>query len=150
MPIEKLAVYEAPFIVDDTRGPLGPDFLARIKAHIGADRRSDALRMFMKAVGMPGFMIAVMRLTPVWKKLKAVAPTLRYDMTIVTPHQVGEPLPAGWWDGASMPVLAIGGGKSDAWMQNAQRAIADVLPTPSTAPSTARTTWCGRRRSPRG
>lgn len=128
VPIEKLAGYEAPFIVDDTRAPLGPEFLAQVKAHIAADHRSAALTMFMKAVGAPGFMVALMRLTPVWRRLKAVAPTLPYDLSIVTPHQVGEALPAGRWDGATMPVLAIGGGKSDAWMQNAQRAIADVLP----------------------
>jgi len=128
VPIEKLAVYEAPFIVDDSREPADPGFLAQLQDDVAADRRGDVLKRFMKFVGMPGVMIAIMRLTPPWRQLKTVAHTVPYDVTIVRPHQIGEPIPAGRWDGATMPVLAVGGGKSETWMQNAQRAIAETLP----------------------
>src|SRR5258708_38930052 len=45
--ITKLALYEPPFVVDDTREPLPEDFLAQLKAMIGAGRRGDAAEAFM-------------------------------------------------------------------------------------------------------
>ena len=125
--IDKLVLYEAPFIVDDTRPPIADDFLARLKAHIAAGRRSEAVKMFMKLVGVPGFFIALMRFMPSWSKLKQVAPTLVYDITIVEGHQKGKPLPRSRWS-VTMPVLVADGGKSPVWMRNAMRSLAEVLP----------------------
>ncbi len=78
VPIRKLALYEAPLMVDDSRPPLGEDFLPRMKALIAANRRGDAVKMFMKAVGVPAIGIFFMRLMPVWKKLTAIGHTLQY------------------------------------------------------------------------
>ncbi len=47
---------------------------------------------------------------------------------LVAPLWTYKPIPAGRWSKATMPALVIGGGKSDEWMQNAQRAIAANLP----------------------
>ena len=128
VPIRKLALYEAPLIVDATRPPLGDDFLPRLTALVAANRRGDAVKMFMKAVGVPAIGIFVMRFMPVWKKLTAIGHTLQYDLGFTTPYQQGRPLSAGLWPGASMPALVMDGGKSPAWMRNAQAAIARVLP----------------------
>ena len=127
-PVRKLALYEAPFIVDDTRPPLPGDFLANLKDAIAQDRRGEAVKQFMKLVGVPGFGICMMRLMPVWRKLKAVAHTLPYDISIVAENQRGKPLPLGRWAGATAPTLVMDGGKSPAWMRNAMKALADTLP----------------------
>lgn len=92
--VTRLALYEAPFIVDDTRSPLGPDFLLRLKALIAADRRADAVRLFLTAVQVPAIFIFLMRFMPAWSKLKGVAHTLVYDITIVEANQRGAALPA--------------------------------------------------------
>jgi pimeloyl-ACP methyl ester carboxylesterase len=128
VPIRKLALYEAPLMVDASRPPLGDDFLPRLQGLIAENRRGEAVKMFMKAVGVPAIGIFVMRLMPVWKKLTAIGHTLQYDLGMTTPYQQGRPLPAGHWPGASMPALVMDGGKSPAWMRNAQAAIAHVLP----------------------
>jgi pimeloyl-ACP methyl ester carboxylesterase len=128
LPITRLALYEAPFIVDDTRPPLPPDFMSQLHTAIGAGRPGDAVKMFMRVVGVPGVFIALMRLMPVWSKLTAIAHTLPYDIAIVGPFQRGEPLPTTRWTGATMPTLVMDGGKSPAWMRNATRALAGVLP----------------------
>jgi pimeloyl-ACP methyl ester carboxylesterase len=125
--VTKLALYEAPFIVDDTHAPIPADFLARLNEAVASDRRSDAVRMFLKLVGVPSFGIAMMRLLPAWKNLTAVAHTLPYDITIVEPNQQGQPLPARW-NRATMPTLAVDGGKSPAYMRNGMRALAGILP----------------------
>ena len=54
LPITKLAVYEAPFIVDDSRPPLPEDFRAQLDEAIATGRRGDAVRLFMTFVGVPG------------------------------------------------------------------------------------------------
>src|SRR5260370_19391288 len=63
--IKKLALYEAPLIVDDRRSMTQDDWV-RIGAAVAADRRSDAVKVFLKSVGVPGFFIALMRLLPMW------------------------------------------------------------------------------------
>jgi pimeloyl-ACP methyl ester carboxylesterase len=125
--IEKLALYEAPFIVDDSRSTT-QDGWTRIGEAVAADRRSDAVRLFMKMVGVPDVFIALMRLMPVWSKLKAVAHTLPYDGALVQDNQRGAPLPAGRWSSVTIPSLVMDGGKSPTWMRDANRALASALP----------------------
>jgi len=127
-PIDRLAVFEAPFVVDDTKEPTAPDFPQQVQAMVDAGRPGDAVKAFMKLVGAPAPMVAIMRLTPVWKTMKRVAHTLPYDLSIVTRFEQGQPLPAGYYDRISTPTLILAGGKSPAWMRNAQSAIADAVP----------------------
>lgn len=128
VPISKLALYEAPFIVDDSRPSAPEDFLAQLTAAIASDRRGHAVRLFLKQVGLPAVVVAVMRFTPVWSKLKAVAHTLRYDITIMGDGQSGRPLAVDRWTSVTVPTLVVAGGKSPAWMRGGMEALADVLP----------------------
>jgi pimeloyl-ACP methyl ester carboxylesterase len=126
--IRKLALYEAPFIVDDTR-PTTEDGWDRISVAVAADRRSDAVKLFLKLVGVPGFVRALMPLMiPMWWKLKAVAHTLPYDGAVVRDNQRGKPLPAGRWASVTIPALVMDGGNSPAWMRHANGSLASVLP----------------------
>jgi pimeloyl-ACP methyl ester carboxylesterase len=124
--IEKLALYEAPLIIDRSRAS-ADDAWAQIDVAIAEGRRDDAVKAFMKCVGVPGFAIALLRWLPVWAKLNAVAHTLPYDGALVREFQRGAPLPADAWRNVGIPALAIAGGKSPAWMQNGTRALAGVL-----------------------
>ncbi|HEY3189253.1 MAG TPA: alpha/beta hydrolase [Solirubrobacteraceae bacterium] len=126
--IDKLVVYEAPVIVDDSRPPIPADYVPQLDALLAADRRGDAVRLFLRQVGLPGVLIALMRFMPAWGKLKAVAHTLPYDAATLSGLQAGEPLPAARWTGVTMPTLAVAGGKSPAWLHHGMRALAGVLP----------------------
>lgn len=128
VPMRSLACYEAPFIVDDTRSPNDPELGDRIQAMVDAGNRGEAVKTFMRVVGVPWFGIAMMQLLPVWKHLKAVAHTLPNDLRIVLPFEHGEPLPAGYYADVAVPTLVIAGGKSPAYLRNAQAAIADQVP----------------------
>ena len=127
--IDRLALFELPFVVDGTRSPIPPDFAAHLSELIAADRRGEAVRYFMVAgVGLHAAMVAMMRLLPMWSRLKAVAPTLPYDATILGPDTgAGRPLPSDRWAGPTVPTLVIGGGKSPAWMRNSVQALAERL-----------------------
>jgi pimeloyl-ACP methyl ester carboxylesterase len=128
LPIDRVAVYEAPFIVDDTHAPNDPQLGERTRELVDEGRNGDAVRLFMKTVGAPRVMIAVMRLFPVWKKLTSVAPTLPHDYAIVLDRQQGRPLPENTYDAVTQPVLVIAGGKSPDYMKHSQAAIVDALP----------------------
>jgi pimeloyl-ACP methyl ester carboxylesterase len=127
--ITKLALYEAPFIVDASRPPQPPDFLARLEHAVRSNRRSDAVKMFLQLVGVPKIATMVMPLIPAWSKLKAAAHTLPYDITIVAPNQQGRPLRPDDYRSISVPTLVLDGGKSPAWMRNGMRALANVVPS---------------------
>jgi pimeloyl-ACP methyl ester carboxylesterase len=128
-PIDRLAVYESPFIVDDTHAPNDPDLPRRAQALVDEGRRSEAVRLFMHTVGVPAPVIVLMRFLPAWKQMTGIAHTLPYDLSIVVGHQQGEPLPSGYYDGVSATTLVIAGGKSPAHMRNAQAAIAAAVPS---------------------
>jgi pimeloyl-ACP methyl ester carboxylesterase len=128
LPITRLAVYEAPFIVDDSRPPLPEDFRAQLDEAISTGRRGDAVRLFMKFVGVPGIFVTLMRFMPAWSRLTAVAHTLPYDITLVEDNERGRPLRPKQWSRTTTPTLVMDGGKSPAWMRSAMKSLADVLP----------------------
>ncbi|SDT66678.1 alpha/beta fold hydrolase [Jiangella sp. DSM 45060] len=126
--ITKLALYELPAIIDDTAKPWPSDLLARTDALVAAGRRGDVVKLFMKTVGAPAVAIAMMRLTPVWKKLKAVAHTIPNDFRVLGDTGYGKPFPADRWSAVAQPALVMDGGKSPEYMRGSQRRLAEVLP----------------------
>jgi len=128
MPIDRMIAYEAPYILDDTRAPNAADLAEQVGAMVARGDRSGAVKTFLKVVGAPAPMVALMPVFPVWGKLKAVAHTLPYDLSIVVPFQQGRALPEDEYAGVTAPTLVIAGGKSPAYMRNAQAAIAGQLP----------------------
>ncbi len=90
--------------------------------------RTEAVKLFMKQVGTPGFVVAIMPLMPVWAKLKAVAHTLPYDISMVVAYGAGKPLPDTLGASITAPTLVMDGGKSPTWMRHAMRALAQTLP----------------------
>ncbi|MGV9778037.1 alpha/beta fold hydrolase [Streptosporangium sp. NPDC003464] len=128
--IEKLVLYEPPFVIgDDGSGP-PEDYARHLDALLAAGRRGDAVKYFMtEAQGMPAFMVTMMRLMPgVWSSLKALAHTLPYDAAVMGETQRGRPLEAGRWAAAEAPALVLTGGRSPAGFHSAARALADILP----------------------
>ena len=57
--IRKLAVYEAPFIVDGSHAPQAEDYPSKMNGFIAADQRGNAVRLFMNAVGVPAIVVAI-------------------------------------------------------------------------------------------
>ncbi|HEY6356899.1 MAG TPA: alpha/beta hydrolase [Vicinamibacterales bacterium] len=125
--IRKVAVYEAPLIVDASRATTETQW-ARIDAAVAGQQLGEAVRVFLQSVGLPTVVIALIRLTPLWSRLKARAHTLPYDGAIVGEYQKGRPLPTGRWAAVRVPTLVMDGGKSPQWMRHGNRALAQVLP----------------------
>jgi pimeloyl-ACP methyl ester carboxylesterase len=125
--IKKLALYEAPFIVDDSLPPRPDDLLDRMDALVTADRRGDAVKLFMRTVGTPAIFILMMQFMPAWSQLKGIAHTIPYDFRVLGDTGSGKPLPAGRWASVTIPTLVMDGGKSPAWMRHAMQSLAGIL-----------------------
>lgn len=126
--ITRIALYEPPFIVDATRAPREETFTADTEALIAAGNHTAAVKKFMKHVGVPAPIVHIMALTPVWKKLTAVAPTLPYDLRILGDTGRGRPLDPTRWSAVTAPALVMDGGKSPQYMRNAAKALSEALP----------------------
>jgi CheY-like chemotaxis protein len=128
--VERVAVYEAPFIVHraDKRPPA--DYGRRLDDLIAADDRSGAVTHFMRnGMGMPAPAVLAMKLMPMWKHMKANAPTLRYDWAALGEHNMqGDSLRPSEWASVTAPALVICGGKTSSTLRNGSRALAEVLP----------------------
>jgi len=124
--ITRLAIYEAPFVVDGTYTPRPADVVETMDGLIARNDRSGALSLFMKIVGTPGIGVLVMKLTPMWKKLKLVAHTLPWDLRVLGSDGRGSKLPTDRW-AVKVPTLAMDGGKSPEYLRNAMKNVAEVL-----------------------
>jgi pimeloyl-ACP methyl ester carboxylesterase len=131
--IAKLALYEPPFVVDDTRPPLPPDYVQRLDELVAAGRRGAAVEYAMStSMGMPAEFVAPMRDAPFWSDLEAVAHTLAYDGSIMGDTMAGNPLPANRWSTLAAPTLVIDGGTTP-WMTTGADALAAILPAATRA-----------------
>lgn len=127
--VKKAALFEPPFVVVDSRPRVPADFVKHVTELVSSGRRSQAVEYFMiDAVGVPAEFVAQMKQAPMWPGMEKLAHTLAYDGAVMGDTQAGKPLPARRWASATMPVLVMDGGNSDAWLQHSAQALADILP----------------------
>jgi pimeloyl-ACP methyl ester carboxylesterase len=127
--ITGMVLYEAPVFTDGTRKPVPADYVQRMDQLVASGDTAGAIKHFMQnGIGIPWYGIMMMGLFGMFKKMAPVGATLPYDTAFVNPLWTYKPIPAGRWSNVTVPVLTMGGSKSDIWMQNAQKAIAANLP----------------------
>jgi pimeloyl-ACP methyl ester carboxylesterase len=126
--IKKLALYEPPFIVDDSHPPIPDDYIKQLDTMVSEGRRGDAVALFMKIVGVPEEYIPGMKQDPSWAEMERVAHTLAYDGAVVGDNASGKPLRPHQWDGATMPAVVMVGGDSPPFFHNGAKALVDALP----------------------
>ena len=132
--IAKLAVYEPPFIIDDSRPPAPEEYAAHLTELVSSGRRGEAVEYFMTEVGVPAEGVAQMRQSPMWPGLEAVAHTLAYDVTIIGNTQRGDPLPLRKWAAVTVPTLVMDGtvflgrAESHVFLHHGAQELATILP----------------------
>ena len=126
--IERLALYEILSATETAEQAEQARVLREIETAVAAGRRGHAVRLFLRLVGLPRFVVALMRFLPVWSKLTAVAHTLPYDLTAIGAVDP-ELLPSSpRWASVRVPSLAVAGSKSPESLRAPTRAVADALP----------------------
>jgi len=141
--VKKLAMYEPPFIIDDSRPPLPEDYVEQLNAAIAVGRPGDAVEIFMtKALLIPPEFVSMMRNAPMdqtfgdsagakppeWADMEKVAHTLAYDGIIVQDYLAGKPLPPKRWASFTAPTLVIVGGNSGPFFHDGAQALVAAMP----------------------
>lgn len=105
--IRKLALYEPPYNSDQAALPAWMEYRKKLDELLAANRRADAVALFMRFVGMPADQVEEMRKEPMWPMFEAVAPTLVYDAAAI-----GEDgsVPVERAAAVNVPVLIMDGG----------------------------------------
>ncbi|OKI61590.1 alpha/beta fold hydrolase [Streptomyces sp. MJM1172] len=123
--ITRIAAYDPPFMVDESRPRPPADFAEQLAALAAEDRRGDAVELFMvTGMGVPAEIVAQMRPAPFWQGLESLAHTLAYDSVLMGDFT----LPTERLRAISVPVLVMDGEKTAPWLRTAARTAAETLP----------------------
>jgi pimeloyl-ACP methyl ester carboxylesterase len=124
LPIDKLALWEPPFVLDESRRPPA-DQVEQYETMVAEGRRGDAVEYFMaKVVGMPPDFVAGARSQPWWAATEALAHTLAYDARIMGDYS----LPTERAASVKVSTLVIAGGADFPWMRETAQTLAEALP----------------------
>jgi pimeloyl-ACP methyl ester carboxylesterase len=121
-----LALYDAPYNDDPAAQQAWREYVKRLTEALAANRRGDAVALFMRYVGMPDSQIDGMRQTPFWPAAEAIAPTLAYDHAGVIGQDAS--VPTGLAARAGVPALVMDGGAGFPFMHDTARALSQAMP----------------------
>jgi len=123
--IRKLAMYEAPYNSDESARQAWKEYRRQLKELLVADRRGDAVALFLTLVGMPADQLDEMRQAPWWPVFEAVAHTLAYDAAILGEDRS---IPVERAANIAVPALIMNGSASDGFLYDTAMALAKAIP----------------------
>ena len=120
--ITKLALYEPPYDGGDPHRRAQE--AANLEALVIAGRMDQATQYFLRNVGAPSLIVTLMRFMPFWKRLRALAHTLPYELAIIGDHCVPTTLASR----VRVPTLVLSGEKSDIRLRDGAKTLAQTIP----------------------
>jgi len=102
------------------------EYIKHLTEALAAERRGDAVALFMKYVGMPADQFEAMRHAPAWPIFEAIAPTLAYDHATIL--GAGASVPTEQAAIVTAPTLVMNGGASYAFMYDTAQALGKAIP----------------------
>jgi len=124
--VKKLAMYEAPYNDDDEAKRAWKEYTNQLTNLLAANRRGDAVALFMELVGTPADQIEAMRHAPTWPLFEAIAPTLAYDHSAILGEDASVPTERAAI--VTTPTLVMNGGASYAFMYDTAQALGKAIP----------------------
>ena len=125
LPIERLILHEPPYGPDDEESRRGARELARqVTDAVADDRRADAIKLFLGAMGMPPERAEAAASDP---GMLAVAPTMPYDHAVMDDLDRGGTVPEDLVGAVGAPTLVIAGAASPDFFRDAAIRISDLL-----------------------
>jgi pimeloyl-ACP methyl ester carboxylesterase len=124
--VKKLALYEAPYNDEEQSKQTWRTYINQLTAALEANRRGDALALFMKLTGAPDEGIEQFRHDPMWQTFEAVAPTMAYDHTAIMGEDAAVPVAQA--RRVAVPTLVMNGGASYPFMHTTAVTLAKEIP----------------------
>jgi pimeloyl-ACP methyl ester carboxylesterase len=128
--VERAFVYEVPFFPDPNDKMPSADYGQLLDELVAAGDSVGAAKHFMRnAIGIPGPLVALMGLMPMFKQFAASGLTLPYDWAAIGAHNAcGQPLDPEEWASVTLPTLVAYGSKTTSALRKGSAALAQVLP----------------------
>jgi pimeloyl-ACP methyl ester carboxylesterase len=124
--VKKLAIYEVPYNDDREARQAWRAYIQQLTELLAANRRGDAVALFMQFAGTPAEQIEGMRQSPAWPSLEAIAPTLAYDHAAILGQDLSVPVERAAQ--VRMPTLVMNGGASFPFMYETARTLSKAMP----------------------
>lgn len=75
-------IHDVSYVHDDEEKRLYAALASQVDKELLEGDYAQALKVFLRGIGMPGLFVTLLPLFPGWKVMKQLAPTLRYDMAL--------------------------------------------------------------------
>lgn len=128
LPVDRLALYEPPFVTTPGFPPPPADYVETLDAFTARGDKGGAVAYFMSTVGVPPEQIEGMKASPFWAMLEPVGPTIAYDGRIMFGAYYTEGRFPERWQRISRPTLVINGDASFPFIPAAAEAVTAALP----------------------
>ena len=121
--VKKVAIYDAPYVGAEQDKKEYLVLQKEVSSFIEQSMHARALKCFLMGIGMPKIFVHLIPLMPGWSTMKALAPTLAYDMQLTCDFA-----PFSRLAGLKAPALIMYGQKSPKVMHNVAAQIAKAVP----------------------
>lgn len=121
--VEGILLYDASYVHDETERAEYALLAERIDGLLRAGKNARAVTTFLSDIGMPKLFVWLMRFMPGWKTMRALAPTLAYDIALTKDLP-----PVERAAGVGVPTHIVVGEKSPASLHAVARQLAEAIP----------------------
>jgi pimeloyl-ACP methyl ester carboxylesterase len=121
--VQRVALYDASWAADDAEAATYADLRTEVDEQLARGRNGRALQRFLIGIGMPRTFATLLPLMPGWRRMRALAPTLRYDMALTA-----QPPPLATASEVTVPTHVIVGQRSPQELHRVAGALSDAIP----------------------
>ncbi|MFD4441707.1 alpha/beta fold hydrolase [Nocardia sp. NPDC058519] len=121
--LDRVVIYDAPYVHDEAERASYAELAEKVRALLDEGNNARALKTFLHGIGMPRAFVALLPLFPGWRTMKALAPTLMYDIGIT---EVLPPVER--FENIGVPVNVVVGAKNPPGMHQVARELAAAIP----------------------
>ncbi|MCY1033463.1 alpha/beta hydrolase [Corallococcus sp. BB11-1] len=121
--VQKVVLYDASYVHDETEKAEYEVLGQAVHKLLEEGKKAEAMRAFLKGIGMPKAFVFLLPLFPGWRTMKALAPTLAYDIALTR-----DVPPVERAAGVAVPTHVMVGQKSPAGLHDVAGQLAKAIP----------------------
>lgn len=121
--VQRVVMYDASWAADDTEAATYAGLRVEVDVLLARGRHGRAIQHFLIGIGMPRVFAALLPLMPGWRRMRALAPTLRHDMDLTA-----QPPPLEIAAQIAVPVHVIVGERSPDVLHRVAKAVVAAIP----------------------
>ncbi|RKG79068.1 alpha/beta fold hydrolase [Corallococcus terminator] len=121
--VRKVVLYDAAYVHDETAKARYMILGQAVLKLLEEGKNAEAMKSFLKGIGMPKAFVFLLPLVPGWRTMKALAPTLAYDLALTR-----ELPPVERAAGVAVPMQVMVGQKSPSGLRDVANQLARAIP----------------------